>query len=114
MTTKERMYRNIEWTELYKLVEENSKGLINTTDEKRKQLVITKLTNSFCKAGCFNRIDICEARDLTKRYGLGGHYAKAVIRNIKGDYDEEKAKEKRLAEIDAAIAKLLEERATLV
>ncbi len=111
---KKRRITDMEFEGLYKLIEENLGDELNTNDDAKKRQIIIRVRNALIRNGCFNRMDICEAKDLDKCTGLGGKLGKTVIANIKGDYDERKAKEERLAEIDQLINMLLNEKVQIL
>lgn len=96
-------------SDLEKLIEEN-------INEDRGKLSVTRIRNALIRNGLRNKSDICEMgeKEIFKMRGLGGPQAKAVIRNIRSNYDEMKVKKERLAEIDETINRLLNEKVMIL
>ena len=96
--------------EMWKLVDENSKGLLDHLEPGRRVQEITRLRNAFMRAGYLNKEDICKDEFVNTKRNLGGKLAKAVVANIKGNYDENQYYKERLVVLDREITRLTNER----
>ena len=98
------------WEHMRGLVAKNSEDFLSHLTEPRKNHEINRLTNALIRYGYLNKEDICRDRDIHKKRNLGGKFARLVIANIKGDYDETVYYKYRLEVIDKEIARLMAEK----
>lgn len=98
------------WVNMREMVAKNAEDFLSHLTEPRKNHEINRLTNTLIRNGYLNREDICKDRNIHKKYGLGGKFAKLVIAKIRGDYNEDIYYKYRLEVIDKEIARLMAEK----
>lgn len=83
-------------------------------NEKSRKSILSRTVNGFMGHHLYSRSDIINADDWFLCMHFKGRYAQIVINTVKENIDIKKEREKRLAEIDRTINRLLEEKENLL